>query len=101
MQQAFEVLCTFLIGSKARGCFLALNGKFGNYLANISRDGGSAKHTHTVGGSMWGLTYSVFDWEEDGSVGSVAVPVQLINDSLTVVNISDPAELTGMENSYC
>ena len=81
-QQAFEVTCTFLKGSKAQGCFFTLNGTFGSYTEYVMRRNASASHRYQVNGSLEMLNYSVFDWEEDGTVGGVALPVALVSASL-------------------
>lgn len=76
-QQAFELVCSFFNGSRARGCYLVLNGTFGSYSKQVARENRSARHNHFVEGYLGELSYSVFDWEEDGTVGDIAIPVHV------------------------
>lgn len=82
MQQLFEIICIFLDGSKARGCYLVLNGTFGHLSKRIPRENGSARYLGRTSGPLERLLYSVHDWEEDGSIGSVAVNVKVVNTTL-------------------
>lgn len=83
--RVFEVSCIFLVGSKAKGCFFALNGTSENVSAHILRNDSFLHHVaHPL---ELEDSFSVFDWEEDGSIGDVAVPVQLINASLEVPTV--------------
>ena len=46
---------------------------------------GTARDKYHVGKPLGVLSYSVFDWEEDGTVGTVAVPIQLQNATLELI----------------
>lgn len=80
---SFEVTCEFAVGSRARGCFLVLSGDFGNYSMRILRDNRMARHQHHVMPLLGNLVYSVYDWEEDDSIGTVSVPVQFLTTAHT------------------
>lgn len=91
MQQLFEIICTFLDGSKARGCYLVLNGTFGHLSKRIPRENRSARYLGRTSGPLERLSYSVHDWEKDGSIGSVAVNVKVVNTTLHLpVEVSTP-----------
>ncbi len=68
-------MCGFVVGSRAMGCFLELTGTFGNYSELIPRHNENARHHATLGEL---ITYSIYDWEEDGSIGNISVPVQFL-----------------------
>ena len=74
---SFEVRCVFAVGSRAMGCFLMLSGTFGSYSKHIPRE--MEYHRHSLMQPLKSLNYSVYDWEEDGSVGNVSVVVQCIS----------------------
>ena len=95
IQQAFEVTCEFLAHSSARGCLVTVNGTFGTYSRSVSREGGSARHQYHVGRPLGSLTYSVQDWEEDGSIGSALLPIELKNASLELPPMVVTAGITG------
>lgn len=61
------------------GCYLELNGAFGNYSMLVPRDDERSSHQDRIMPPLGELTYSVYDWEEDGSIGSIAIPVQHVS----------------------
>lgn len=92
VQGEFELTCTFLVGSIARGCFLFLSGTFGNYSMPVERNGTTAVHRNRVDGPLGAFSYSVFDWEEDGTVANISVPMQTsVNATLEL-----PTNITGI-----
>lgn len=60
----------------------------------VVKNGTTAVHQHRINGSLGELTYSVFDWEESGTLGDLAVPVQSIDATLEL-----PVNLTGQESA--
>ncbi len=80
----FEVTCGFAVGSRTMGCFLDLSSEFQNYSVFIPRDNGTARLQSHVMPLLEELNYCVYDWEEDGSIGNIPVPLQF-----SFVNISE------------
>ncbi len=78
--QLLEIDCVFLMGTKARGCHVVLNGSFGERVVQVPRDGATLRGVLQVNidKPLGELNYSVFDWEEDGSIGTVPVPVDVM-----------------------
>lgn len=64
-QYSLVVNCSFVAGSRARGCVFELNGMY----VHISREQGS--YEHRASGPLGEFTHAVYDWEENGTVGSV------------------------------
>ena len=58
-----------------------LNGTHGNDVIKIAR--GDETPLQYSPQSLGAIAFSLFDWEEDGSVGSVAVPVNISNAFVT------------------
>ena len=80
----FEVTCNFAVGSQANGCYVELNGTlitFSRFLPRVNR---TARAQHHFVSPLGELTYSVFDWEKDGSIGTVPVVVHILNGSVTI-----------------
>lgn len=70
------VECNFIPGSQSRGCHV----KMYNFSMNITRN-----PEHNSGQMKFQVDevllaeILVFDWEEDGSIGNVSVPVEVMN----------------------
>ena len=69
---SIDVMCVFAVGSRAMGCYLELIGEFGNYSVYIPRENDSAIHQDKLMQHPGRSTYSIYDWEEDGSIGNVS-----------------------------
>ncbi len=78
--QLLEIDCVFLVGTKAQGCHVVLNGSFGERVVQVPRDGATLRGVLQVNidKPLEELNYFVFDWEEDGSIGTVPVPVDVM-----------------------
>lgn len=74
-QDAFQLNCTFISGSVATGCILMLTGAFGTYSGAIPRTDTQGVLQHQVSGPVGAFSATVFDWEEDKRMGTVAFPV--------------------------
>lgn len=72
-----EANCIFILGSRARGCVLVLDGTRDNDVIRIARGDRSPKQYDSE--RLGDITFSLYDWEEDGSVGNVSVPVNIIS----------------------
>ena len=73
--------CSFLAGSRALGCYFVLNGTFGHRSMYVARESGSVGRLN-FSEPLEELSYAVYDWKEDNSIGNVAVPIELFNTSL-------------------
>ena len=76
-----EVNCSFLTGSRALGCYFVLNGTFGHRSMYVARESGSVGRLY-FSEPLEELSYAVYDWKEDNSIGNVAIPIELFNTSL-------------------
>ena len=85
--------CSFSAGSRALGCVLVLN-QTGTI--QIERVDGRASYEQQSPEPLGEFTYSVFDWEEDGSVGTVPVlvVVSIIPRNLTLSDDEDTTDVT-------
>ena len=74
---AVTVTCIFITGSQTRGCHVKLNNK--NLSMNIERTIGrnSVRKEFPII-EVLPEEILVFDWERDGSIGSVSVPVEVM-----------------------
>ncbi len=73
-----SVQCTFVAGSEAKGCFVEL--KYNNtvyVVLNMSRDSGSSSVNISGAVPMPAHCYDivVYDWEQDGTMGNLSIPV--------------------------
>ena len=84
IQRAINLTCVFIRGSNARGCFLTIQAAFGNYTIPIPKQEGLTTHFYFIGESLGLLSYAVYDWEEDKTVGQVAVPSRLLEVPLQI-----------------
>lgn len=94
-QYSLEVFCLFHASSRAQGCVFELNGTFGYHYLNLTRVKDMARYIHRETGPLGKFTYSVYDWEEDGSVGGVSVLVGIRN-----VTINPTTDTAGGESTY-
>lgn len=75
------VQCTFIPGSQSKGCHVKLIGRDHSIRThNIKRvDGLLSVQEFLIGeGDETPETIQVFDWESDGSIGNLSVPVQIL-----------------------
>ncbi len=81
-------------GSVAQGCFVELSFPNGTLyaLANASRNEGEKVISTTLPAHCYNI--SVFDWEEDGSMGDLPIPVSqaVWNESCSTPSITPPLE---------
>ena len=75
-QALLTVNCSFSLGSRVLGCVLEVNGTSEDgtsmyYITEIDRVNASVSGGHQMSSFVGEFTYSVFDWEEDGTMGSV------------------------------
>ena len=70
-RNSLEVNCSFMANSSALGCVFELNGE----LTYISIE--EARYCFSAQGPLGNFTFSVYDWEHDGSVGRQPVPVRV------------------------
>ena len=88
-----EIVCDFMLGTKAQGCMVVLMGKFDNTTVNLTRKGESREAV-----SLHKLRYPLscydeaFAWdiESDGSVGALSVPVTLLINNVSSQNTCLP-----------
>ena len=78
--QTVAVTCHFAEGSQALGCHVQLNFSNDYQAVNISREGGLLTahqfiETHLPAHCYQSQLY-VYDWEDDGTVGTLPVPVE-------------------------
>ena len=69
----------YVSGTRARGCVFVLNGTCGDCTINITRESELVTNRYQCQGGLEDITYSFYDWEEDGSRGTLAIPPQLVN----------------------
>ena len=93
LKKLVDVICRFSVGSRALGCYLMLNGKSGNTSFYVTRISGSVRQIKSV--SLERASYAVYDWEEDGSIGSVSVPVKV-----EAISASSSANKKGIQCSW-
>ena len=74
--------CFFAEGTQARGCVVRLERSGGVVYQMIPRVNETAEGVVRTEFSVDCYNISVVDWEEDGSVGSVAIPTKLRRTSL-------------------
>lgn len=75
-ENTFLIHCDFIGGSNAEGCMIVLFGEFDNITAYIERNGSKILNTTYSLSCYYGLI--AFDIESNGSVGTFAVPGELI-----------------------
>ena len=75
------VECYFFNGSSSLGCYVEFSGaNFSTIAKNITRSTGR-QEVAIPGGidTCVDLRFAVFDWESDGSIGNVPVPVEIFD----------------------
>ena len=70
-----NVTCFFAEGTQAKGCVVCLEKSGEVVYQMISRVNGTAEGVIRTQFSVDCYNISVVDWEEDGSIGSLGVPV--------------------------
>ena len=97
-ESSIEVTCSFLTGSRARGCLVQLNATIlGHQLFRVERVNSSGTLKEFFLGPLGDYVVSVFDWEEDGSRAEVAVVYHLTEhmaDTTTAVTTTSTCEHT-------
>ena len=78
-EMTLDVLCMYVSGTRARGCVFVLNGTCGDCTFNITRESELVTNRYQCQEGLEDITYSFYDWEEDGSRGTLAIPPQLVN----------------------
>lgn len=81
------VQCTFIPGSQSKGCHAKLVGIDHSMKGhNIERIGGlnSVQEEFVISGNEVLEDILVFDWERDGSIGNLSVPVDIMRITSTL-----------------
>lgn len=86
------VQCTFLSGGQSKGCSLNLTINGSMIIHNIERSNSNSVQEELVVSSNQVDVgeYFVFDWESDGSIGNVPVPVDIDSNCSDVTPTSMP-----------
>lgn len=79
--------CRLIPGSRAMGCVLVLDGTLDSDEIRIARGDDILKEYDPE--RLGKVTFFLYDWEEDGSVGNVSVPV-----NVTTISIDPTDEVT-------
>ena len=88
--------CNFAIGSDARGCMVVIVSEFGNTTKNLTRSNISKHITQTFNNSQALNCFTAlfgYDIESDGSIGTLAVPGEIMRNFSTIAAPCTPGGL--------
>ena len=100
-----RIQCDFMLGSSAGGCMVVMLGEFDNTTVNTTREsnGSSEAVTHhklAYSLSCYDEAYAM-DIEADGSLGSIALPVTLVREDITLMPVKcSPNEEAPVHSKY-
>ena len=77
-----SIQCSFILGSQSSGCFVVITSNNSTYSRYVARTPGSDVAEEKIMISEDPLNWMdlfvlVFDWEEDGSIGNLSLPVSI------------------------
>ena len=87
---AFNIKCDFISGSNAQGCMVMLLSQVDNTTVNLTRDQ-NARIINTAYSVSCFSTVIAFDIEQEGSVGTIPVPGDMVSSYENVECLPRPA----------
>ncbi len=74
--QNLTVTCRFIVGSKSQGCYFQIAGQNDRFIVRRKEGQTTAMESFKISEHIVDMTGFVYDWEEDGTVGTLGIPVR-------------------------